>query len=555
MAYLNERLYQSVYSRWGDGSKVLLNAPTGMGKTTFILTDFLELCIEQQNKMLILCNRRLLREQYGYDLAERFFRYTNLSESVVVKTYQELAEEVRRSTNPKKIFDDFQVIICDEVHYFYYDSDFNGYGTFNLLQAIIYAGFFKTIVMITATMEETKPLLEKVFKQCAFQLKLDLDKSQRTIIEKYERALEIYDFQDEADYSKFKCYFVEDVESLAKRIVESDNKTIIFIDDKRKAENIKKLLVEKGKLPATEIFLLNAEKLDECSNNEVVRALALAHKVLPKVLITTSVLDNGVSIHDPEVGNIVLATESRISFVQMLGRLRQESIHGCNLFFYPRDVEYYAKRVEQYEEKIKKFNELEQMNLDENMFEFLTVGWNGNDEEACFIRKALLVTCEPFLYYEKDFDRIFLDHTYIRRTGPRLTLNKFAMEKTGDMLLAEKRFYKLALQGIEKVAEEQMSWLGKAKSELIVLTSTYIEEQKKRLREKLLSIKDVTLEEFGEIKVAISQEFRKDLFEDVVTKAGSFSTDKFETICDRFQTKLEVTKGDDKKNRYSVVEV
>ena len=61
--------------------------------------------------------------------------------------------------------------------------------------------------------------------------------------------------------------------------------------------------------------------LDECSNSKEVQQLVVGHRILPKVLITTSVLDNGVSVHDTDVGNVVIATDSKLSFIQMLGRI------------------------------------------------------------------------------------------------------------------------------------------------------------------------------------------------------------------------------------------
>lgn len=160
---LSDIIGEREYKKWFDGNKVVINAPTGTGKTTFVLTELLFCCKEKGKKCLILCNRRLLREQYGFDLAERYIRYAELCETVVVRTYQELAETLKKGMEVSHLFDGVDMIICDETHYFYADSDFNPWGTYVLLQNIIYAGYFKAMVFLTATLEETLPLIERVF--------------------------------------------------------------------------------------------------------------------------------------------------------------------------------------------------------------------------------------------------------------------------------------------------------------------------------------------------------------------------------------------------------
>lgn len=68
--------------------------------------------------------------------------------------------------NAKDLFEGFDAIICDECHYFYADSDFNGLGTYVLLQAIALAGMTKTMIFMSATMQEVESLIDQTITNC-----------------------------------------------------------------------------------------------------------------------------------------------------------------------------------------------------------------------------------------------------------------------------------------------------------------------------------------------------------------------------------------------------
>lgn len=138
--YLTE-LIGDDYMEW-EGRKILISAPTGMGKTTFILQVFLRYFKRKRKKVLILSNRVLLRTQYWSSLLEQFVEYRDIEESVTVMTYQQLEEKVK-SGAIEGVFNEYAAIVCDECHFFYADADFNNFGTFVLLQAIARAGATK----------------------------------------------------------------------------------------------------------------------------------------------------------------------------------------------------------------------------------------------------------------------------------------------------------------------------------------------------------------------------------------------------------------------------
>lgn len=543
--YISNELGIEVYATWLKGKKVVLKAPTGTGKTTFILKVFLKYCSSLGKKVLILCNRKLLKEQYGYDIAQLYVRHAEMEKDVQVMTYQELSEKIQRGCSLENVFVDFSAIVCDEAHYFYADSDFNAWGTYVLLQSIVKAGFYKCMIFITATFEEVYPLIKKCFQ--SYREKIEQFKYFEGI-EEYFWSDQIYDYSNLAEYTRITCHYVPDVETLANIIAESPKKSLIFIDDTKRAESFKKMLVETKKVCDSDVFLLNSKIMEESKGNEIILNLAINGRILPKILITTSVLDNGVSIHDQEVDNIVIATEAKVSFVQMLGRVRAESNERCNLYIYPRGKDYFRKRIEQNEEKMRLFRELE-LKLRTNKWEtILYDAWYGNDEESEFIRNAIVITKEALEYYSEE--KVWGS---LRKGDITLAVNEFSKEKTGNQLNRYKEFFKLALMSKEAVAIKQISWLGKSEDELIVNESSYLKEREEGLIRLLSTIDNYNNEELQKVKEKIAKEYRRDVLIDFALKNSSFSTEKLALICERYGLKLEKAAGNNKKMTYNVV--
>lgn len=542
--YISDLIPQKVYATWMSGKKIIINAPTGMGKTTFILEEFLPYCKMRGKRILVLCNRRLLARQYRFDLADRYMRYVEMEKDVAVWTYQEVAERVKKSDNIRQLFCDYDVIVWDEVHYFYSDADFNAFGTYVLLQAIALAGFYKTIIMVTATLDETLPLIKKTFLAC--QRKLESTEGHLPSFSSccYDDC--VFDFQHLADFDHFKCRYTQDVQTLAEILAKSDKKTLIFIDDKVRAERFRSMLIEIGGLNARDIFILNSQVLDEQSEDETITTLCGIGKILPKVLLTTSVLDNGVSVHDSEIGNLVIATESKVSFLQMIGRIRTENCEKCALFIYPRERKYYRRRLQQYEEKIKYFENLEKVPLETREQAILMDGWYGTDEYAEFLRNAIVLTKEEWEFYGDE-----TTYVELKRGELLLAINDFAKEKTGNMVNAERCFYKLALDSPQRVAEKQIGWIGKSPDDLCVLDSLYLEKREAELIEVLLSVKNFTNTELQNKKMELGKAYRKDFFSEIVSKNGSFSTEKLTAICEKYGLKL-IKKMENNRQIYSI---
>ncbi len=543
-AYLTD-LLEHEYMKWGN-KKIFITAPTGMGKTTFIVEKLLPFHASGKRRVLILCNRKLLRKQYLYTFAQKFFCYSELKKCVELMTYQQLAEYVKDGTY-KEILERFQVICLDEYHFFYADADFNGFGTFVLLQVLLSECIQKQMIFLSATSTEVFPLVKEAITQCITRIRVN---------SKYEencegfREVKEYDFSNYADYSRVKCVCAPDIETLCDVLGRTEKKSVIFVDDKKMAEEMCQIFTCSLKLKKQDIVVLNAENLDDSCNSKVVETLVMSNRLSPKILITTSVLDNGVSIQDADVGNVAIITESPISFLQMLGRVRAESTENLKLYFLKRKADIFAKREIRLSRTLEVIEDV-QKSLEEGIqFNFFQVVWDGsNPELADVYRKIMVIERADFgLFFGKDFSvRSRIDRT-------RLSVNYFAKEKLGDMYLIEARMHALAMDSELKVVYEQMAWIRKSPCDLELVESTYQERQTKELKQELLCIKNFTLSELKDLKTVISEKYRKAFFADIVYKNGSFSKEKFCQILERFGMILIESIGDDGTKRYSVVE-
>lgn len=543
-AYLSDLISDSQVIEWiHEKRKVTIHAPTGLGKTYFMINVLLMMCRQRGKKVLFLCNRRLLREQYEFDLAEKFRLYEEQTAAVDVKTYQELAELLKKGDSIAECLKDADVIVMDEIHYFYTDSDFNAYGTYVLFQKLIEATFFKTVIMLTATLEEVLPLIRKTFLQ--LHQKMEFSNIQIDW-KKFRWSNQIYDFTYLRDNSRFNGIYVPDVESLVKEIASSDKKSLIFIDDKDKAAKFADLLCETKMINKSDITILDSGILDESINTTEIKTITVGNCLPKKILITTSVLDNGVSIHDKELGNMVISTEDRVSFVQMVGRVRGEKTEHCKLFVYPHKKSYYDLRVEQYKEKIDFIEKMEKEIDKRNFYSLLLEGWHANKEGAEMFRNVVIPLKVSDEYYSSKFP-----YLNIRDRNEKFGINYFSYVKAGNNLIAEKNFAKMAYTDITQIAKVQLSWIGC--EEVEIRKSSFYEERKSLLCSMLLKVKGYTNQQLIEVKKELLKEFRKDLLSGSKFKNVSFSDDKLMELCDECGLRFVKTVGEDKLMRYSII--
>ncbi len=154
------------------------------------------------------------------------------------------------------------------------------------------------------------------------------------------------------DCSAYKCFYFLEYNHLINDIVYSDDKWIVFVDNEKEGL----LFEDRLNVELQKRYDKTKEAKKKDGNNEEVKekyAVFISSKTSrakrsyaykefqnltqnesfeSKVIIATSVLDNGVNIADAQVKHIVISQPNKTEFLQMLGRLRLEESQKVNLY-------------------------------------------------------------------------------------------------------------------------------------------------------------------------------------------------------------------------------
>lgn len=141
-------------------------------------------------------------------------------------------------------------------------------------------------------------------------------------------------------YSYLSEFYFDELTSISEQISESvgdGEKWLIFVRKKKDAETLKAILATKG----CDAFIVTsqvAQKYDgkprqrKSHIKDNLDALILHQQQKCPVVISTSVLDNGITLHACDVKNIVICQPQKVEFLQMLGRIRVKADETVNLY-------------------------------------------------------------------------------------------------------------------------------------------------------------------------------------------------------------------------------
>lgn len=339
---------------WSPTTPVFISAQTGKGKNTFVEERLIpyvrELNIEtnQHYQVLILSNRLALKQQIELRLSgnsdsddngERIYSYNEYAD---VMTYQGLLRNYQRLKQKKKKPPKYLYVVCDEAHFFTSDASFNPH-TQKILSYIPRLFRESIRIYMSATPYDC---LEYIYNA-----------------EKHG-ALKFYHFKRDYSYLNTKAYSsITELYDLIVRSIKNENgscnsseKWLIFIDDREKCEKVKRGLEECAERINRPLFI---EDKEDKNRKPMVYAVNAASKRddaymrmvqdarLDKdtyVLITTSVLDNGVNLTG--IKNIVVSDMSKVKCLQMLGRARVSGPEDYKTLYVQRfDPDYVQKRI------------------------------------------------------------------------------------------------------------------------------------------------------------------------------------------------------------------
>lgn len=299
---------------WNNGDIITIAAPTGIGKSHFIKNSVYEVAKKNGKRILFLVHRTNCYTQFADELEEKIkdgeIIQEDKTEVIDLKTYQSIDIQNNKKNIPDFDLSKYDYIICDEFHYFISDASFNGITDISLEAIINESNAIRILVSATS-------------KYMKYYLKI-------------LRKLETKDYEIESDTNfieSLQFYYKDDVlEKYLDGAVKNQLKAIFFIDNTKKAyelhmkyKDITFFNCAKGNnyyqyvnKQQIEDTLTNQGfgKVDENGNQD-----STAGKL---ILITTSVMDAGVSIWDDELKHIVCDIKDTEKLIQCIGRKRRK---------------------------------------------------------------------------------------------------------------------------------------------------------------------------------------------------------------------------------------
>lgn len=344
------------------GAAMILSAQTGKGKNHWINHVVRPLAAEENTKVLYLCNRNALSYQQVREAVKAVTPFCNeivgwdknmqeySTGSLTIMTYHRFHMFARKKG--ANYFKKFSYCIADEYHFFYADALFNP-DTGRILDEIpiVLAHCIRIYMTATPACVLAPIYCAEYHANCIAQnnqYEQRIEQYKRNSIRRYyssfiepypqleyDENFQISMISMPRDFSKYQDYGIySDLKKLSDIIIESTEKWVIFIASKKRGRQLQEMLtasniscsyVDRDSRKSTEISVRHHwEYLMETGN--------LGEK---KVLIATSVLDNGFSIKDKNIGNIVIESEDQTEFLQQLGRVRLFDNQRVKLYFPP----------------------------------------------------------------------------------------------------------------------------------------------------------------------------------------------------------------------------
>lgn len=397
---------------WKQGDCIAITAPTGSGKTHFVLNRLYPMAQQLGRKIVYLCNRILVLEQTKIAAEAAGIEFEDIngcwdSQYLAITTYQKV-EKLRRfpsrqdieggtSEITSTIFDGAEYCICDEAHYFVHDAVFNTDSRWVLEEML--STTRKILIFMTATDEPLKLYYSnqsvnrwidrfheqlRVVQKCKWEIecierewRYDKDcgvwispdyrgfydddtlnrwreKIEQSDIRLISNSLDTIAYPKEwksynigANYSDYQVFYYRSDAELIEEIEHTpDEKWLIFTMDREYGKDFAGRLNKK--LGAKQAVFLDSHRTNKAKSRKALESEKLAIQTFNeiknesrfscRVLITTTVLDNGVNLHDKQLKNIVLPTHNKTEFIQMIGRKRRAE--GDEVKLYIEDTPY-----------------------------------------------------------------------------------------------------------------------------------------------------------------------------------------------------------------------
>ena len=290
------------FKRWNN-EFVILDCGTACGKTYFCVRVLGKYAAYKKRKILYLCNRSKLRSQ-----TYRQVREMKLQGTIYVTSYQALQKKIQQG----EIIPHYDYIIADECHYFTTDAGFNDYT--DVAYNYVMKQKESVVVFVSATAKKFFKYLQdtnKVKKKNSYRLDKD-----------YSYVKKLFYYQGDELHG-----IIDDILGN-----ETDSKIIVFCNSGDRIIEMSKIYGEDAdyycfkNAKDNRLRALCGWKENEGGKIEEPNCIKVYSDDLitfdKRILFTTSVLDNGVDLKDPNIKHIITEIIDVDTMIQSLGRKR-----------------------------------------------------------------------------------------------------------------------------------------------------------------------------------------------------------------------------------------
>lgn len=492
--YVSEFCKES-YHQFLSRHTYIINCPPGRGKSYMITNSIVAKAYWQQKKVLIIVNRKKLADQYDKDEMKMVINgdvdYAPSTHSLcnnhdpccVIMSYQQLEVMIQNNfLNTLEEIDKFDIVVADEIHYLLSDSTFNPKTRLSA-EAILMFLAPKTRYFLSATMNDINIIIQKPWR--FFKPLFTLDErflfTESMVYHTYPQntnlAVSFYEYTMPEDYSYLDVFYFRNQDTIIDHIVNflADEKCLYFVQSIEEGKKLEELInfrykeahPNSTKKIATFVSS-DYRKADQTEMKKILDEITELEDFKEKVLITTSVLYNGINIKSKDLVHIVIDTDNRVSFIQMLGRRRKLSTADkVNLYIPSGKPKLYEKRLADIELIFSHINQVSLADLDKYVTSLM---YSGEATLSNSFRKvAFPMTRFVDGYNRSDFiiNELSLHQLQLMHKNYRSILQRFEHEGSNAFIY------------------EQLSWIGHSYNENNWLQDTSTKRIRKTIESKL----------------------------------------------------------------------
>lgn len=269
---------------WKLGEIKMVTSPTGGGKSYFVKNIVCDHFTAQGYRVLFLTPRTNLRDKFQSELTS--------NKAVDLATYQSI-EAIQN--DPDRSMGSWDVIICDECHFFLSDSSFNR----------------RTDLSFSWVMEQTNAL--RVFLTATDYGISRYFQEQSIDFEKYVIPLK------SGQIESLSFFFDETrLATIAREVIESGKKAIFFLQSAQTAYDLHRQFRDNS------LFLCSRtnKKYSRYMDTDAIRKVIDEERFDNSLLFSTMALDVGITFKDQDLTTVVVDAADPTSVVQCIGRKR-----------------------------------------------------------------------------------------------------------------------------------------------------------------------------------------------------------------------------------------